>query len=370
MLRARAVVFWVLVVLSLPAAAEPLKTVVRLTSDADKKLYGRIRGQTSDIGVKLFTARTGPLEQSLEAQLEAADRLAATRGATSVVWFDAKRGAVVVHVAESPEGKLFIRTVEPGRGRSSAMLEAAAMMVRTALRAQVQGEPLGEDRKVVLAGFRGPVLARPPSLRPKPERRRGPRPPFPVDPEEEVPIQRGVPDRWLVGIGWQAGIDGHTTWGLHGPVLSVQRVVFGHGYLGITAAPGVPGRFEDELAAIYLSRHLFGVTGGARIELGRGFDVALGLQLGVALFRRSTEPARAGVIATEPSWTPSLLLAPEVGIGWTWKRTVRLSVCGGVDYVPGAPVLAYGGEADADLPTHDLWRVQPRVSLGLQLVLQ
>jgi hypothetical protein len=369
MLTTRALCLCAVVVCSLPAAAEPVKTVVRLTSDADRELYGRIRGQTSDIAVRLFTARTGPLEPSLAAQLEAADRLAAARGAASVVWFDARRGAVVVHVAQSPGGKLFIRPVEPGRGRSSATLEAAAMMVRTALRAQVQGEPLGEDRRVVLAGFRGPALIRPPALRPR-ARRRGPRPPFPVDPDQEAPIRRGVPDRWLVGVGWQAGFDGHTARGLHGPVLSVQRVIRRRGYLGIAAAPGVPGRFEDELTTLFVSRHLFGVTGGARLELGRGFDVAVGLQLGVALFRRSTEPARPGVAATEPSWTPSLLLAPEVGVGWTWTRTLRLAVGGAADYVPGAPVLTYGGDAGADLPTHHLWRVQPRVSLSLQLVLQ
>jgi hypothetical protein len=352
-----------------PASADRLKTktVIRLAAAADRGLAARIRGQTSDIAVKLLTVRTGPLERSLKAQLETADRLAASRGAASVVWFDSRSGAVVVHVAESPAGKLFIRTVEPGRGRSSAMLETAAMMVRTALRAQVQGRPLGEDREVVLAGLRGP----PAPVRPPPER--GPRRPWspmPREPEEEVPIRRGIPDKWLVGIGWQVGFDGQTASGLHGPFLSVQRVLLRLGYLGILAAPGVPGRIDDQLATIFLSRTLFAVSGGARLALGRGLGLSAGLQLGVAVFRRSTEPNRAEVSATEPSWTPSLLLAPELRIGWTWRRTLRLAVGGGVDYVPGAPVLVYESATSQDLPTHEIWRVQPRISLSVQLVLQ
>src|SRR5262249_11294193 len=95
--------------LAAPAAAAPLVVVVPDGGDAALAV-ARLRGQLTDLDVQLSVA-PGAVEPALDAQIAAAARLAAERGARAVVWFIARRGGLAVAIATPADRRLFVREI-------------------------------------------------------------------------------------------------------------------------------------------------------------------------------------------------------------------------------------------------------------------
>jgi len=335
------------------AEAEPLHVVVRTVSDADRGLLDRIRGQTSDLDVAIEERTADALEPSLPLQLAAADGLAPTGASSAVVWFDrdpeAER-AILVVLAVPRAGRVLVRRVEE-RDRS-ATLEAAALIVRSALQALAEGATIGVERATV-----APPPPEPPPA-PPPEPRRAPPPP---------------PSRssgWLASIGWQTALDGESRFGQQG---LAGRFAWARAPLeiGVAASVGVPVEIADRYARLAVWRRTIAATGALR--LGRApLELVLGASAGAAAFGRSTVAHDENVEPQPPSvvWTP--LVAPEATLRLLprWLGgAVALSLALGADFVPGAPAFVYESQPSGTRETTKrLSWIEPRAGLAIELV--
>jgi hypothetical protein len=343
--------------------------------DDDDAIAQRIAGQAADLDVAVSIARGPQLEGRLTDQLAAADGLAKERGARVVVWFelDARApGAVLVFVSEPASGRLLVRRVggEEGSTPTSATFEAAALVVRSALRALAAGGVIGVERDEVLRE-RGAQPAAPVPMRksaaPRPET-----PPAPLrsrePPPEKAPTESpGEGLSWLGGVGFQIAADGAAEAG----ALSIV----GHGglmlrplELGVIASAGLPSASKDPFASVALSRYSAAATAAWQALRGPTLDGLLTARLGVLLFVRSTEDARPRVVAAPTRTSVSVLLGPELALRWRptgggWG----LLGGGGVDWVPGAPEIGYEVEG-AFQSALGIWRFQPHGRVAFELI--
>jgi hypothetical protein len=312
-----------------PAAAEPLRVVVRHAGGGDDVAVERLAGHVVDLDVESI-AEEGALEKTLDAQIAAADALADQHDAAAVVWFSADRRRIVVVVATPRERRVFVREIDAGD--PSANAEAAAQAARTAIRALSLGGTIGVEL---------------PEPEPEPE-------------PEPVPVPDPSPSlRWHGGGGWQVALDRGADAGAH---AAWQRLGVSRGALGVSLelSLGPPLRKDTGDVAVELSRG----AALAVVELRRG-RFRFGLGAGPVLYHRATVDVEPGLEATDSSAQVAFGVAPAIrwvlqprGAGWG----VELAV--GVDAVIGAPELAVdqGGmvETLAEIAT-----LQPRIGLGI-----
>jgi hypothetical protein len=329
-------------------ATNDLRVVLRLASEADHRVLERVRGQASDLPVALMPIETTPLEATLGEQVAVADRLAAGHQADIVIWFAHDPMArIVVHVSQMTTRNVLVRATSAGRADGAAAargpslaqspaLEAAGLVVRTALMALVEGGRIGVSRDEISGN--GPL------------------------------------NRWRaahrLAVGFIAVRDGITprgqqglagTFGLQGERLAVE----------INVSSTLPAPVSDELATVALSRATLSIGGAFRQPLGAHVSVAAGLEVGAAVVFRSTTPRDPRVVATPASRRISPFFSPLVRLsvtpGWMGIAGLGPALGVGADYLPGLPALTYrrdGALEHARRPS----RLQPRVMVGLELV--
>ncbi len=342
-----------LVALAADALAAPMEVVVRVDGRAAEPLLGRVRGQSSDLSVVLDVQR-GPLEASLREQIAAAAVLARSRGAGAIVWFVAAEREVVVHVMEPGASRVLVRRVsaeEAGARGRSAMLEAAAVVVRGALRALSAG---GEIGVVVTAA---PERSEPPA-RPLP-------PPVVVAPAPAVPPLPVVPPAagatFALEVSGQVAADGAVQ---HAGLGARLERRFGRLAIGLGGATGPAAGRDDGRTVVELARHHAAAAAGYALTEG-DVRLSLGLAGGVVAYQRSTTVVR-GLQATPGRTTLAGLVSPEVRLGIRLAGPFGIVVWAAADVVAGAPELVY--ETAAGVEVRDrLWTVQPRVGLGVSI---
>jgi hypothetical protein len=348
---------------ALPSSMETphLRVVIRTASPADRELLSRVRGQASDLDVEIIDAPTDSLEGAVGEQLRASAAIADVHAATVVFWFSFERSAstLLVFVAEPKAGRLFVRSIEgqtspptaSATRPSSFALEAAALVVRTALQAFAAGGTIGIHWRAVDS-------APPP-------------PPHPLT-GGAAPTVTPVPGKrklgWFASVGWQVAFDGYSPYGQMGIAadagLSVGRLEVA---LALSMAPLTTLR--DELVSVELSRYAVAAAAGWRLVWTRSFGLVAGAQLGYAAFYRATTTTAPSLSATPPQVTSSSLLGAQLRASWR-PRGGRLTISAdvGCDYVAGAPSLIYstGAGPQRERP---LWLVQPRVGVALGFIL-
>lgn len=311
--------------LAAPAAAAPLVVVVRDGGDAALAV-ARLRGQLADLDVQL-TVAPGAVEPALDAQIAAAARLAAERGARAVVWFIARRGGLAVAIATPADRRLFVREIPAAD--PSAVAEAAAVAARGALRAIGDGGTIGVEV---------------PAVRP-------------VEPTE-VPARLGVD----VALGWQVALDGGADAGAHA-IAQRTRVTAGPWAVSVAlswgpalhhatdAAPGVVVGLARGAAALGVERRLA--------------MFALGVSAGVAVYRRTTVATPTDLAATPAATTAAFVAGPE--LRWQWRpagSALGVAAAAGVDIVVNAPELAVARGADI-MALGALHTLQPRLGVSI-----
>ena len=327
-----------------------MRVLVRVDGRADEALHARVRGQASDLDVRL-EVRRGTIEGALREQIAAAMTLARERGVRAVVWFVTAEREVVVHVLEPGASRVLARRVtaeEPGARGRSAMLEAAAVVVRGALRALAAG---GEIGVVVVAA---PERSEPPA-RPTPA---------PVAPAPKVLALAPPPVEarpFALEVSGQIVADGAV---LHAGLGARLDRRIGRLTVGLCGATGPPAGRDDGRTVVELSRHhaalavTYALTeGDVRLELG--------LAGGVVAYQRSTTVAR-NLQATPGRTTVGGLVAPEARLKIRLSGPFALVASAAADVVGGAPELVY--ETGTGVEVRDrLWVVQPRVGLALTI---
>jgi len=318
----------IVVLTAVPAAAAPLRVVVRHTSGGDDVAVKRLAGQVVDLDVEVVEV-TAPLEKTLDAQIAAAGKLATRHDATAVVWFRADGDGLGVVVATPGDRRVFARTIDAGD--SSATAEAAAQAARTAIRAISLGGTIGIEMPAESREQPAPVVAPPP---PPPERA-----------------------RWEGAVGWQVAVDGGADAGAH--ALS-QRIGLARGpwAAAVAITLGPPLRRDDEVA-VELARSSAGAIVERRIASWR---IALGA--GAVLYHRATVVVPGGLVPTDSRAAFAFGAGAEVR--WrAWSRGAwGLEAALGVDLVLGAPALAV--ERDGMTETlAEIAQLQPRFGLAV-----
>jgi hypothetical protein len=317
------------------ADAERLTVVVR-AAPRDATVLTRLRGQLADLDQITLEVENTTIEPTLEGQLASAEKLSSARDARVIVWFVARGNKLAVAVATPGDRRLFVREIPPAA--ESAMAEAAAIAVRSAV------------RSISLGGVIGVELEKPPVEDVPPE----PPPPLPVTRRSTTELD--------ASLGWQVAIDGGAGRGAH---ALVQRTTVARGNWGASLALtlGVPLEWRAATDVVLDVSRSGAVLGGER-RLGGG--VAVGIGAGALVYHRSTSTAPAGLAPTPSSSTIAFVGVAEL----VWRARVTSGIAivaiGGVDVVGGAPAAAI--ERSAMIETLDTIRaVQPRASLAVEV---
>jgi hypothetical protein len=332
------------------AQVDPWAAVLRTSSPDDTELAGRLQGQLSDLPVLLRVSAGPPPGEEAGEQWRAAVEWAEQGAARVVIWFRHEPEAIVVHVAEPATRRLLVRRVqaEARRGRTgrSAAAEAAALIVRSALKALVAGSPVGE------------VVDVPPEL---------PVPISTVEPPPAPPASSArppVPGGWSVSVGWQSTLVGTGPPGQHGPLLGVgweearlrARVLL---------LASLPTRLSDEYTRVDLSRYALGGGVDVSVVSTEHFRLGAGLEAGLVGFLRGTVALSPGVQAAPPRLIPSLYGAPTLAARLR-GGPVALEASLALDVLTAVPTLGYQQQGTF-VVRNSLWRMQPRFALTMLL---
>ena len=338
---------------SLAHGQQALAVAVWQRDRDDAALRDRIEGQTADLPVVLVPmVRDGREGVGLTARerLATAGALLQESGARALVyWEPSPIGGRRLRVLSGE--RVFSRELggegadEPVR---SATLESAAVVVRAVLRTLLAGEQTGVSLSTALVESEPEAAAEPV--------------PAPVAAAPPPPRRPGL----LLSLGWQGTIDGQSPPGQHALSLSLG-VMASRLLIRLWLHGGVPAVLDDGLTRVALSRHGFALgLLGAAVRLER-LRLLGGVLAGLCGYYRSTDSLSADYEATQPSFTPALCVAPQLGL---WLRPSRraplyLELFAAAEVVVGRPRLGYS-DASGFVPRGELWAVQP--ALGLALV--
>jgi hypothetical protein len=357
-----------------PRAAPSATPTVVLLAPRDHpantgSLVQAVRGQLSDVAVRLRRVAVARLPATRAGQLRLARAQLRRAGVGAVCWYDPGTGKAHVLLRRGAVLRLVSRGV--GRAGAQGHYDAAAIVIRTAIRAHLGGETRGVR---VADGARkridGAAPARqPPDLTgPRADGPLADRPAdrpadHPADGEPVAPAAREPPRRVGLGLALWYAVSVYAPREVpvaQGPRLDVLlrlRRRWGV-YLAYRFDPALRARGEQ--ATLALSRHLLelGLRLGFRLgrwELGArlGFDVT-------AITRRITAAA-PGVTAVEggPDWLGGL--SPLVFVGVRVHRRVEIRLALGVR-------IRLRAERYVTHDGHTLlapWGVQPTGMLGI-----
>jgi len=336
-----------------------LRVIILVTGDADANLAARIEGQTADLDAEIERVASPRLPAELPGQLAVARRLADERDADAIVWFRRDDDGWIVHVAEAEGERVLVRRVQTRGGAmsSSAAIEGAAVVVRTALRGLASGGEIGvSEPEVVAVAPSEPVDVT------------IDRPAEPIDrPAAEEPVTR--PLRPFAELAWSGVLDGERAAGTHG-VAARLGVAGGPFRIAAVAThhPGATYRSRD--ATIEVERQTLGlalgidVAGAASLRRHARWRVGADVALAMARFPRTTtttspglEPTAGAVIWT-PIATPAVRLSRRIAPG-TW-----VAVTLGADLVARPPQFGVAS-GEGFVPVATLWSVQPHAGIGI-----
>ena len=343
------------------ARAEPLRALVRVADASDSALVERVRGQTSDLDVRLERVDNAPLEPSFGEQLNVARFEAEGVQASVVVWFVRRPPALEVVVADLRADRVLVREIGGGEGAlaRSAQEEAAALVVRSAFKASLLGAALGEPEDVLVAEAREPAPPPPP---PRP----APPPPVVAPPAPEPP--RRAPLAVRLGLGAEGGFERarpNAYVGLAGR-LALARDRW---EVGVRGGFGLPSsvRLQSDVARLSLAQHRVSAYAGYVPWLRDTVRVVLGASAGMHLFRTRITPEDARFREREQRQAVAALGADVTLLVLPRFTAGRLGIALRVGGEAFPEPLVIGYEAPAFVQLARLWTVQPVA--GVELVL-
>lgn len=328
-------------------AAEPtpmLQVVVWLFGESDAQLLLRIQGQTADLPVVLRPDWDDGAVRSPEARLRRATQLA---GSQSAVVYRETQPSGGQRLRLLYQGRVFSRELsdrDPPPGdvlRASAIVESAAVILRSALRALLAGESLGDGVDDVLVN----------------------RAPDPVSGPAAIgsPALRG----FFGALRWQLGVDGISPRAAHALGAS-GGFVADRWFVQASLLLGIPMLLEDARSVVALSRHQISLAVGWVLISGYRIRLHLAFAGGFCGYLRSTQQVDPAYDATAPALLPALCLSPQLGL-WvrpTMRAPLFVDLSLGADLPLGRPRLGYAEGSDF-AERSLLWPVQPALSVAL-----
>jgi hypothetical protein len=333
-----------------PARADDPLRVLLVGGAHDAEIVTRVEGQVADLDAELERDTTVMPSSPLPVQLVTARRLARAHTADVVVWFVRANGDVIVHVTDARGSRVLVRRVESADGAmaESAASEAAAVIVRTAIRGLAAGGEIGIE------------------VKPEPTTP-APAPTTPAHDEEELGGVR--PLRPSATIGWTSVYDGESSTGHHG--VSARLGVAGGPWRFAVALTHRPSEsLESQMATIDVERQTLGVALGLDVaggaQHGRAVRWRVGADLLVAMTRFGRTTTSTGILveptADRATWSPTA--APSIRISRRIARGAWIELALGADLVAKAP--EFGVSTPTGFATiGSLWPVEPHAGLGV-----
>jgi hypothetical protein len=321
------------------------KALIWVATPVDRALVERVRGQVSDLDLELVV---------VESDAAASRQMPDAAHVFAVVRFtrdDPSRDRIVVHIRPSQGNLGFDREVgdgtpTPGGELGSATLEAAALIVREALRYLVTAEP--------------PAL--------KPAQKAAPRPAqaLPRDRRSHEPAAAGSRIGFSSEALWELVFDGAGFFRRSGPGLRLGAE-YSRLELSAWVTSSLPVTEHDQYGAVRLRRHAFGLRGGRHWQLSAPVSLDLGVVMGAALYVRSAQRLEPFVSARSDRTSKSVLFGPELRLGWApASGPLELGLSFSLLAVPGAPRIGYQVDGRFE-PSFVIWRLQPSLALGAKL---
>ncbi len=351
----------------------PVRVVVRTIAPLDALLYERTVGQVSDLPAKVEPAPDAALEPSMTARLAQARSIAARADAAMVVWFEHPNEAgPIVFIALPSRERVLVRPVTTNASdvmarSTSAMLEAASLVVRNALLAFESGATLGvPNDELTRDEASEPKRDETPEapLAPPPQRRR---PASRLRPKP--PVVNEEPARWrpFVAAGWQLTIDGRSPAGARAGVLE-GGLRYGPWAALLRGSLGLPSHTHDELASLDVQRHSANILLGYTIARVSSVEIEGLAGAGAIVVRRTAFARDASFTPSPPTTLTTAAGAFEARVLWAPSRTfpVRLGLSAGADALVQPPSFSY--ETERAVVEHPSWFIEPR--LGFVAVLQ
>jgi hypothetical protein len=315
------------------ACAEPRQRVlVWVDAASDGALVERLQGQLSDLEIDLSVVEARP--ERVEPAL-------------ALIWFthpDLERDRIELHIADGSSREPYVRAIGDGASiaegtLSSATLEAAALVVREALRDLAHREPPAAKAPSPPT----PVLRRAAKLSPRPL---GPR------------------LAWRGEIGWHVVLDGLGWVRRQGPAFGLG-VSYRSWAVEVSSAFSLPVSESDSYGTIRLRRQELGLRSRYEWNASRAVAIGVGLRAGIALYARSVERLSPSVVANGDRVTVSAAMGPELHFGWAPSAgPLELVVTGGLSVLPGAPRIGYQVDGQFE-PSFSIWRLQPTLGVAL-----
>ena len=270
----------------------------------DPVVYQRIEGQLADLPWERV-----PVEAPSEVQT-LGERFAIARAhdARAIVWIETVDDALVVHVADVAEQRLFTRALSLSSERRSVIYEEAAIVIRSTLVVLALGEEIGREVAAV-------EVEPPPVVPPSPEPVEvAPEPvaPEPVEVAPEPVVAPRVPVVLEAGVGVGLALDG-----IAEPlaVTPVVRFAASRHWLMVGLDVGYAPRIRHETGDVSLTLRRTTIVASAGYVHRTTTRIVLvpALRAGVLHQRRRTQTAATSpLVPTPTSATVSLVVGAEL----------------------------------------------------------
>ncbi len=354
---------------SIEARAEP-KNRAAIEAPIDAQLLDRVQGQISDLPWSIVVVE--PKRDAERDLIGRARHLAEATGVMVVVHVAPRRdGGLDLYLADPERGRIFRRTIAgsgSGRANRSAVVEAAALVIRSTLRALAEGAELDWDE---VPPYTAPSDV---PLWPAPKRAIESR--AAVEGIEAAPSSAAAtasPAK-ASAIGLRAALGWTSLWPgggasiLDGPELRAS-LVLDRVDLGVALMTTFPRTLEDARTAVDLTESSGTLTIGAILVDGADFTLEAALRGGLVAFHRRTSALAADVMPTPSKLLLSGGLGAEARAAWFPELgggAFGLLLVGGGEALTAPPTFAYQAGA-ARIARNRLSTVEPRLALFLLL---
>jgi hypothetical protein len=343
---------------------------MRVADPADESMLLRVRGQVADLDVSLDEQLSAPVEISRRMQLEQAERLAIATDARVVIWVVRLPHELEIVVADVERDWVLVRELghAEARGERSAQEEAAAIVVRTAIKASLAGTTFGKTQREVAASELSAIT---PNSRVASVAQAAMNP----DRRFERPTERSmVQPNWSIGLCAWLGTDGQSAKGVRS--LSARGSWIGRGLeVGLFGAYGFRAEVEEPFALIRFAQHRVAAQLGWPTLVRREIRLSFIASAGVSIFSAQTQSLSDDFVAFKRRRTLMMLEAGAT-IAYTpaWARWLNGQVRAGVALRAAATIfvrpleLGYKDLDDKFIYRRSLWAVQPMAGVESHLV--
>lgn len=302
----------------------------RSDAEATRRAISAVQGQLSDLPVALRVEWLESLPLDLRSQVQEARLLAAHRKAIAVFWADLSTPDQVFLYLAHPSGeRILVRNIGTESGGDEGRLETFAFIVRTAVKAVLEGGEIG--------------------IEPPPEPEPAPEPESRLDLLEATVSYFGAP------------IADEDVW-IHGPRLGISVGFAEIVRLVVAYRFALPVQVDSEYLSLELTPHTFEVGLALRFEL-RSWSLDTGAVATIDWVTIDVQPSSAA-FHTSPAGNQIIAGAtPYVQVGWMANRVLAIYFAFALDTVFNQAEYVVES-ADGQRTVVAPWSVRPFLQLG------